>query len=236
MDSAQATRREILEKSPEERKTRRDLAKGYFGWAFKLDEKPEQAAEALEQFRAAEREFAALLKTDVRSLDDRFFLGQARCWIGWKLMGIGDLPAARAAYESAQSVTEPLAAGNPDVEKYRIEAATLELDRGDLYAAAEEWPAARKLYQQASASCDAIVRKNPNALDMLRLKASACEGLADVELSAGDSTASIAARRAAIAVLRDLALRAPDPGLDQAIQLNEEKLPASGGTPPEKSL
>jgi len=147
-DKAQDLRKKLLLRIGDDRKTRRDLAKGHFnlaGLAFKVAD----ATWAENSLNDAIEVFASLLEEDPKDLANQFDL--AICY-----QSLGDLKsdlkawdAARKVYQEALTRTDGLVRANPAVPSYQATLAGIYMNLARLECDQGRSPAAREAFQHA---------------------------------------------------------------------------------------
>jgi len=170
IETAQDIRRKALEKalekSSDDGRLRRDLAKGYYslGW---LQLRSELLEESQRSFLAAAEQLESVLKRFPNDLENQKLLTTCYRLLGQQASSSN--PAqARLWYAKAVDRIRPLAAANPDVVDYKLEYAGLLLNIGDLEMNDGNLQAASDALGLAQEMLTPLVQQNPRVVQPRR--------------------------------------------------------------------
>jgi serine/threonine-protein kinase len=147
-DKAQDLREELLLRVGDDRKTRRDLAKGHFSLA-ELAMNVGDAAWAENSFNDAIGVFTRLLQENPKDLANQIDLATCYRFLGDLKSHLKAWDAARKLYQEALTRTDSLVRANPAVPSYQAALAGLHMNLALLEVEQGRSQAAREAFQQA---------------------------------------------------------------------------------------
>jgi serine/threonine protein kinase len=182
---AQAMRLAVLTHNPKNRKTRRELAKGYFNLGD-LERVDGNVKPAIEHFKSAADTFQGLLEDDPQDIDTQGNLAVSRRLVAALLVGDGQATEARQWYERALTRVETLTRENPDVPAYQDEQGGLLLSLFELEQTEGNDKAARSAILRARRTYESLYTKFPSVARYRWGLAMALRQLGELEAASGN--------------------------------------------------
>ena len=222
---AQEKRLAVLEKHPDFKAARRDLAMGYYNLAnfdslayFNSPEPlpTEKATLAIQNLQEAVKQFELLGAKEGESLSNRSDFSNANALLSGLLAETGDIDAALAANQAAIDLMTSLAVGNPKVDFYQKELAMLVINQGHLHQDQKDYVAAHQNYSQAQRILEKLIRRNPENINHQAALGGTLGSLGHVQLVTGDVAAARQTLVRAVECLQTVFNGSPD---DKMVQM-----------------
>jgi tetratricopeptide (TPR) repeat protein/tRNA A-37 threonylcarbamoyl transferase component Bud32 len=189
LDKSQDLREQLLLRIGNDRKTRRDLAKGHFSLA-ELAMNVGDAAWAEDSFNDAIEVFTRLLQEDPKDLANQIDLATCYRFLGDLKSHLRAWDAARKSYQEALTRMDSLVRANPAVPSYQAGLAGVRMNIAQLELDQDHSPEAQAAFQQARNILEPLVDGYADVPSYRRDLAVTLREMARLELAAGQGKAA----------------------------------------------